>query len=201
MRAVRLPKRVSPGQIALGLVDDPIAIRDLVSDSIRSRFPAVRLVPEMGMGFGSGRIDLAAIGHGLDGYEIKSGRDDLNRLAGQARTYATVFDSLTLVAATNHLAQAAAQLPEWWGLAAIEPSLDRLIEIRRPKTNPERDPLAVAGLLWKDELAALVQGSASLRRATRQSLCRHLASSMPLDDLVARVCVVLRQREGWRAAA
>lgn len=49
--------------------------------------PDTTLIEELGLCQGLARIDLATVGGVLHGYEIKSNRDRLSRLASQAETY------------------------------------------------------------------------------------------------------------------
>jgi hypothetical protein len=75
-----------------------------------------RIVEEMGVWSGSVRIDLAVINGELHGFELKSERDTLARLADQAELYNQVFDRMTLVTAKRHLDKASSQIPSWWGI-------------------------------------------------------------------------------------
>lgn len=64
--------------------------------------PDTTLIEELGLCQGLARIDLATVGGVLHGYEIKTNRDRLSRLASQAETYSRVFDRVTLVVGTKH---------------------------------------------------------------------------------------------------
>lgn len=193
--------RRAPGQLELGLLEDPIAIRVLLASEIGRITPAARLVAEMGVTHGAGRIDLAAIGHDLEGYEIKADRDDLTRLPGQVDLYGAVFGRLTLVAAPRHIDKATALLPSWWGIAVVDGDRGQLTTLRAPAPNPSRDPLAMARLLWRDEVAtALRERTGRASRAPRLQLWRELVERVPEAELRALVCESLRQRSGWLAA-
>jgi hypothetical protein len=183
------------------LIDDPIAIRDLLVAQLRQAGQNGRLVPEMGLCQGRARIDLAAIGVGLEGYEIKSGRDDLRRLSAQAVIYGQVFDRVTLVAPERHLVAASGQVPDWWGLSVVNADARRIEPLREPSENPARDALSTARLLWRDEVAAaLEERLGQSPRAPRPVLWRQLADIAPPEELRALVCRCLRARTEWRAA-
>jgi hypothetical protein len=195
------PNNVSPGQMPLGLVDDPIAIRDLLVTQLRASGHDGRLVPEMGLCQGDARIDLAAIGDRLDGYEIKSDRDDLRRLPNQVATYGQVFDRLTLVASERHIAAASSRVPDWWGLSVVNADVRTVEGIRLATPNPLRDPVSIARLLWRDEAAAIMMArTGKSQRSTRPVLWQQLAETVPTDELRALVCHYLRSRADWRAA-
>jgi len=69
----------------------------------------------MGVTHGAGRIDLAAIGDDLEGYEIKADPPmNLTRLPGKLNSMAR-FWTVTLVAAPRHIDKAMQLLPAWWG--------------------------------------------------------------------------------------
>jgi hypothetical protein len=194
-------RQLAPGQLSLGLVDDPVAIRDVLVAQLRDDERVGRLVPEMALCQGAARIDLAAIGVELDGYEIKSDRDDLRRLPVQAATYGRVFDRLTLVASDRHLTSAAAQIPEWWGLSVINADARRIERLREASPNPSFDPFAVVRLLWRDEAAAALQVRLGrVPRSPRRLLCQQLAEMTSPDELREIVRCALRDRTDWRVA-
>ncbi len=200
MTAPRLG-RLSPGQLSLGFDEDPFAICRALMGQIRQANPAARLVPEMGVCQGVARIDLAAIGSQLEGYEIKGERDDLSRLAGQALAYGQVFDRLTLVASERHLADAAQRLPEWWGLSVVDTERRAVEPVRLPSTNPSRDPHALVRLLWREETVSALEPHLGRRSsAPRVGLWRQLVEITPPDELRDLVCRSLRERTDWRAA-
>ena len=74
------------------------------------------IVEELGLCRGTVRADMAVINGILKGYEIKSDRDTLTRLANQAGTYNRIFDTLTIVVADRHLERTEQIIPSWWGI-------------------------------------------------------------------------------------
>jgi hypothetical protein len=168
--------------------------------------PPTRIIQELGVSQGSARIDLAVVNGRLDGFEIKSERDTLERLPEQVRLYSKVFDRLTLVVGRSHLNAAVAIIPEWWGIVAADPASDGpdLIEVRPGTQNPELDPLALVELLWRDEALAVLEQmgvAQGLRSKPRAVIWRRLASLLPLDDLRSLVRERLTSRAVWRADA
>ena len=200
-RLVARPSSPALGQLSLGLADDPVTIVDLLAKAIRLESRDLLLVREMCTRRGGSRIDLAAIGGALRGYEIKSGRDDLRRLPAQAEAYGAVFDELCLVAPPRHLDEAVSWLPTWWGLKAVRAD-GHASEWRRPQPNPGQDPAALARLLWRDELvAALGESARTPRRAERRDMARELVEQMEPAEVRRVVVAALSAREAWRAAA
>jgi hypothetical protein len=198
MRTRRDP---SPGQLALGLVDDAQAIRDALVVDLRGRRHRARFISEMGMNHGAARIDLAVIDDSLDGYEIKSSQDDLRRLEGQAIAYGQVFDRLTLVGVERHLEPAARVVPAWWGLILVDVSRSVLEPMRHAGRNPTADPASIVRLLWHSELEAVLQSRTGRRPSgMRAVLAKRLVADMPPDEVRSVVRRCLTTRATWRAA-
>lgn len=191
----------SPGQLALGLVDDAQAIRDALVVHLRGRRRRARFISEMGMNHGAARIDLAVIHDSLDGYEIKSSQDDLRRLEGQAIAYSQVFDRLTLVGAERHLEAAVRVVPAWWGLTLVDVSRSVIEPLRHPGRNPTADPLAMVRLLWLSELEEVLEATTGRRPSGVSAVLRQrLVAEMPPDEVRAVVRRCLTTRASWRAA-
>lgn len=164
------------------------------------------VVEELGLFRGAARADIVVISGSLKGYEIKSGRDTLSRLANQAVMYSRVFDTVTIVLADRHVEGAARIIPGWWGIevAVSDPPAGLwLSKIRTESPNPGVDPFALVQLLWRDEaLTLLAQFSPSekLDDRPRSFLWHALAASVPMTELKALVRTCLKNRRRWRAA-
>src|SRR5665213_2389844 len=104
-------------------IDVRIEVRRMLSMK-HAGDPDTRIVEEMGVWSGSVRIDLAVINGELNGYELKSDRDTLERLPLQVELYSKVFDHLTLVVGKRHAKKARAQLPPWWGIFVAEETVN-----------------------------------------------------------------------------
>lgn len=162
------------------------------------------VLDEFGVWYGTARVDIVVVNGRLHGFEIKSDRDTLDRLPEQARIYSQVFDRVTLVLGETHLAKSCAIVPDWWGLKVAFLGARRAVhfrEERAPSANPSIDPVAVAALLWCEELTdILVERDAirGLRGKSRDKLTRALAALMSLDELRATVRECLKSRAGWR---
>src|ERR1035438_3619867 len=162
------------------------------------------VVEELGIFSGAVRADIAVINGSLKGYEIKSDRDTLARLANQAVMYSKVFDTVTIVLADRHLERAARLIPDWWGIEVAvtdgSPKL-QLSRIRNESLNSEVDPFALVQLLWRDEALALLGEASSSERLTsrpRRFLWQALATAVPLPELKSIVRACLKNRKCWR---
>ena len=68
------------------------------------------------------RADISVFGSVMEAFEIKSPRDNLNRLPRQVAAYDRIFDLCTLVVAEKHLRRAVEVVSEWWGVIMIADS-------------------------------------------------------------------------------
>lgn len=162
-----------------------------------------RVVDEFQILRGEGRIDVALIDDALHGYEIKSASDSLGRLPSQQAMYGKIFERITLVADERHVKEAVAMVPKHWGLIVVgikngKPYADTLWPAMR---NKDLDKLALAQLLWRDEVLELMEYfdlSSGLKKANRKTLWRHIAHCLSLEEIKAFVCFKLRTRKDWR---
>ena len=183
-------------------------IRPVLLDRLRILYgadPTTIIVEELGLHCGTVRADVAVINGCLKGYEIKSAKDTLERLNRQSDGYGKVFDTVTLVLGESHLEQAQQVVPNWWGIEvahATGPSAGVfLTSFRTESANPGIDPLAVAQLLWREEvLAILSAGSPSgiLSKKPRSYLWQALIDFLPLEQLKHVVRDALKSRTRWR---
>lgn len=116
------------------------------------------LLDELGICRGQVRIDLAVVNGLLHGFEIKSDRDSLRRLAGQADIYSKVFDRTTLVVGERHLDEALKIIPLWWGVWRVESTCQgpQFKVARRGTRNANLDARVLVELLWLDEAVTLL---------------------------------------------
>jgi hypothetical protein len=156
---------------------------------------------ELGLCLGRSRVDVAVINGLLSGFEIKGPRDNLDRLPGQVAAYGEVLDRATIVTSLGQLAKVRQAVPNWWGLwTASESETGVLLTQRRmARPNPGRDPLSVAQLLWRDEVADILRGAGHRvpASATRWTLWDHLVEAMPLRPLLEHVRAALKARREW----
>ncbi|HJP89060.1 MAG TPA: sce7726 family protein [Candidatus Limnocylindrales bacterium] len=197
----RVPRPPSVGQLSLGLFDDGWALRDALINHLAHVEPRASLIPELGVDHGTARIDLAAVDQTLDGFEIKGRGDDLRRLPRQVAAFGPVFDRLSLVVDRQHLDAAKSALPAWWGIFVADSATGTICIARDPAWNPGLQPLAMASLLWSEELRdELASHGGVSARATAQDMRKRLVASLARDDLRTVVRRRLTVRQGWRAA-
>jgi len=162
------------------------------------------IIDELGLCSGTARVDMAVVNGSVNGYEIKSELDTLERLPSQQEIYNKTLDSVTIVASGPHLAKIEEMVPAWWGIrqaVAVDDGI-QLDMIRPPGTNPAVDPLSIAQFLWRDEVLAALQAlglDEGMRSKPRRLLWRKLVESIGLDELRDLVRNYLKARENWRS--
>lgn len=158
-----------------------------------------RLWSEFSVLLGAARVDLCLVNGALSGWEIKSPRDNLDRLARQVQSYNQVLDYVSIVASTRDLARVRDRVPKWWGIveAVDTPQGVALRPRRMARQNRSLDALSVAQLLWRDEaIQELVNRGIQRRwsKATRWDVWDALVETLTLDELRSVVRHRLRSR-------
>jgi len=182
----------------------------IIREALRERIASVhsgdnvKVFEELGLHYGSSRIDIAVIDNGiLHGYEIKSDKDNLERLTDQVSAYNDVFDRLTLVVGKSHIHKANYMIPDWWGLLLAKELDGNIVlhEIRRGQENTGQLPESIAKLVWRNEaldiLCAMNKHHGVLTK-TRDIIHNRMANVMSLEELKAIVIKTLLSRRNWR---
>lgn len=167
--------------------------------------PDTLVLDELALWYGTARVDIAVVNGLLHGFEIKSDRDTLERLDEQIRIYGMVLDRATLVVGRRHVEAATARVPSWWGVKLAKQGPRGAVafeDVRRPRMNPGIDAVAIAALLWCEELVEILEARSSARGyrgKSRDIISRRVAELVPLTDLRAEVRRRLKARANWRA--
>lgn len=179
-------------------------IRPAVLKAVGGR-RSCEVVQELGVLHGANRIDIAVVGRGLHGFEIKSDRDSLVRFSAQVAAYSMVMERVTVVVGWRLVLEVMRTAPRWWGVMLAEYNSRgrvRVMDLRRPERNPSPDPLAIAQLLWRDEAMAILESrsaASGFRSRPRQDIYRRIVELVPdTGKLGTLVCSAIRRREGWR---
>ncbi|WP_146617613.1 sce7726 family protein [Rhodoplanes serenus] len=174
--------------------------------SLHAGDESTRVVEEMGIWANSVRIDVAVINGELQGFELKSARDTLDRLPRQIELYSQVFDRVTLVTEEKHLHKAADRIPEWWGMSvAMENSVGgaTIVEVRPAALNQHVDRLQLSRLLWRSEALEALKCRGLAKGVLSKAadvLAHRLSEELPLDELKLVVRDALKCRQTLRQA-
>lgn len=170
---------------------------------LRAR-PDTLVIDELGLAHAKSRIDVAVINGCIHGYEIKSAKDTLVRLAPQIDIYRKTLQKLTIVAAPKHVAGVITNVPEWCGVIAAEQGPKGGIAfhvLRNAVANPDVDPVMMAHLLWRDEVIELLDRAGFAPKDLRQprkQLYKMLCEAMTLPEITASIRRFMVQRRTWR---
>lgn len=182
------------------------AIRRALVERLRSECaPGHVLIEELGIENGAARVDVAVAGGLLEGFEIKSDLDTLDRLARQMHAYHRVFDTVTLVTTAAYIEQAEKLLPRWWGLWEARSGVGGGIDIdvrRQPAPHAHQDAQSLAALLWRDEAYEFLvekRGPVIKARAPRHAIYQALATQLSVEQIRERVIDTLRIRPKLQA--
>jgi hypothetical protein len=164
----------------------------------RAAREGMRLVEEFPVG--EARIDFALIGERLEGFELKSDRDDLHRLERQIPAYGLVFDRVTLVTGSRWAATARCVVPRWWGVTAVSAQgcAWRPWSLGVALQNPARDTAKLLELLRREEILAVARETgtpAPRARTTCPQLRRAVLTHAKPESLIAETMRQLLWRE------
>ncbi|AQS57407.1 hypothetical protein B0W44_05185 [Novibacillus thermophilus] len=166
--------------------------------------PDTLVLDEMTICQGDARIDVAVINGKINGFEIKSESDTLERLPRQVDLYNMVFDTVTIVTGPRYIDGILDLIPDWWGIIKTEMDSDRQVyfyTIREAQNNYNSDPLAIAQLLWRNEALEILKEKGlhkGLLSKPRRVLWQALAEKLSIDELKDEVRKKLKNRSNWR---
>lgn len=187
-------------------LDDPVpgdaAIRAALLTRLQSKHRAeddTVFLHELGFLKGQVRIDLAVVNGALHGYEIKSDRDTLRRLAAQVARYGQVLDRATLVVGARHVTEALAMVPSWWEVLMVKMVKGRIRfhRLRRGLRNRARERRALVELLWLDQALELVEargGARGYRHRPRSVVWDRVCELYTMDEIAGVVRRQLKAR-------
>ena len=163
-------------------------------------------VEELWLPGGRSRADIAVVNEQLFGFEIKAGRDRLDRLPRQILAYDSLFRFSSIVTVPAHLSQVEKMLPSHWGVwvALGEGRTLRLRCLRKPSANWRRDTVRMARLLNRAEcirrLRELGLGKGT-SRLSKEALAQALGNELALREMDEYLCKCLHERAVARAEA
>lgn len=197
MRLEVMSVKVYDKDIRKLLVEKFLNMKHFTSD------PSTKLIYEMDICYGSSRVDVAVVNGKMHGYEIKSERDSLERLPYQIKAYNMIFDTVSIVAANDHLEKVNILIPEFWGIYSVEKNENkaRLVRKRQARINPSVDIFSVSQLLWKEELISLLMVNGickGIKSKTRQQLGRVAVEKIDHTVIKDFVRKSIKSREEWK---
>lgn len=166
--------------------------------------PTTIVVHELDVCLGSAIIDIAVINGKINGFELKSERDNLERLPHQIKFYNKVFDTVTLVTSEKHYKKAIEIVPDWWGIQCITNNDENICikTVRKENQNNNIDAFSLAQLLWKNELLELLKKHnivKGVKSKTRLELGEIVANTFEVEYISNFIKTKLKTRNTWKA--
>jgi hypothetical protein len=168
-----------------------------------------RIIPELAVCDGNARVDIAVANGRLQGYEIKSDRDTLDRLPAQLEAYNKTFDTMTIIVGKKYENKVIEIIPDWWGILVADLYKNgtvRIVEKRKPKLNHDVEAMALLELLWREEILSFLKryelkslsnkNRRKLRDITIEAISQEKITFIELKNFTRET---LKHREGWRA--
>lgn len=133
-------------------------IREPLFDFLEERYGKIRIIEEKRVG--RSRADVMMVRpFSVSGIEIKSDADTYARLERQTKDYDWYFDYNYVAAGSSHGLHIREHVPEWWGIITVEEEgggVDFYV-LREAVENPNRRLKAKLSLLWRPELAHILE--------------------------------------------
>ena len=157
------------------------------------------LIEELGLCRGQVRVDIALVNSQFQGFEIKSDRDSLKRLGGQAEIYSKLFDRMTVVTGERHLEKVLKCLPSWWSVLEVVKRAGCIsFKVhRKGRKNQSRKSRTLVELLWLDDAITLLEqrdSARGVRGKPRRVVWDRVCDCYTLDEIAENVRKCLKAR-------
>lgn len=158
------------------------------------------IVEELPVERGDSRVDVAIINGHIEGVEIKSSLDTLERLPRQVDCFGQAIEKMTLIVAHNHIEKASRIVPDWWTILQVHRGSRNGISferIHRGTRNPNTTAEGYVNLLRRDEIVELLAMHGldrGVRTATWPEIADRAMHSVPLEQLSNGVRLILKAR-------
>lgn len=179
-------------------------IRESLKESLLRKHlddPNTKVIEEYEIDMGEVRVDIAVVNGSINGYEIKSDRDTLERLPKQIEHYSKVLDYSYLIVGEKHYQRALEILPDDWGIYIVSQNLS-IDMIKEAKHNSKVNLLSLALLLWRDEAVDFVREikctPKKLSSMTKRQATAFLSENCCYQELNDYVRYCIKNRTDWR---
>ena len=174
-------------------------IRAALVAKLNADDPDAIVLHEFPLSRGERRADIARVNGTLAGFEIKSARDSLARISGQAKAYEEVFEQMTAVISSCHLRSLRKHLPTKWGILVADQSAGAIVfrEVRKCSRNSHQKSRTLVRVLWKPECVKILR-SCGVKVERNASVARmwKLLEQRPTKFLREQVKAALKARHG-----
>lgn len=163
-----------------------------------------KIIDELKLCQGEAIIDIAVFNGSINGYEIKSDSDTLERLPKQMEIYNKVFNKMTIVTGDKYIDNIFNIVPEWWGIIKVingTSKIDNFVVVRENRENKYIDSTALIQLLWKDEILELLDLfniKSGVKSKSKKALWKITSDNIELKHIENFVRNKIKTRVNWR---
>jgi hypothetical protein len=181
-----------------------IDIRPVLKNELTKTFSHDSIIREE-FGCNGARVDLAVINGRLHGFEIKSDRDGLGRLATQVPIYNVLFDHMTIVVGSKHRRAVEACIPDWWGIkeaTRLSSGSVNIDDVRPASDNRQVEPFALIRLLHRTEIWTILRKRkqhSDLRNASALRLQNAMHERLSPEAIAQEVRGAIKARRYFEA--
>lgn len=154
------------------------------------------VLPELFVDNWARRIDMALVGPDLHAIEIKSARDNLDRLAGQVETMSRLFNKVTVCVASKHLAGLADLDSRVGIIEAVDTDGGIAFRVHRAAVFSEiSDRRGLVHFLARPDIEAALKGAGvAIPARTFIYPLRDMAEKLPIEVLMEAAVSSLKRR-------
>ena len=188
-------------------------IRPVLFEYMEERYRPIRFFEELVLG--RSRADAVMIAPSeeesdrlvITGFEIKSDKDQLNRLKKQSRNYSHFCDYNYLVTGEKYLDTAEEEIPDSWGIYLVHATLKEedagdspefLVELIRPAGPTPRLRLTTQmKLLWRPELITIFRAFqlGGVSRLSKPKMAEIIIEKLGKEEAHRQMCLQLLDRD------
>ena len=143
------------------------------------------------------RVDMAVVNGRLEGFEIKSDGDSLDRLQRQIDSFQMVFEHMSVVTTERNLRKIRLKIPECWGIIVFEDNENFRIA-RKSKSNPFRNQENVLFLLNMAELKGIFRKCKNhppISAVNKRQMIAQIVQKNSKKSIFSEVKSALKRRE------
>ena len=173
-------------------------IREPLFELLEEKYGKSRIFEEKTIG--GARADAVMITEdAIYGIEIKSDADTYARLSRQVKYYDYYYDYNYVVVGSSHGNHIIEHVPDYWGIITVEEIQDGLdfYFLREPQTNPNVDWSRKIEILWRFELAHILEinNMPAYKQKSKRFVGDKIIENVSHDKLQKQFLVELFERD------
>lgn len=158
---------------------------------------ATAIIDELAIPRPSARIDMAVVNGRLEGFEIKSASDSLERLDRQIESFGKIFERMHLVTTLERYPEIRHKIPKCWGIVVIEADSEFRVA-RKSRSNSSvnvENALFVLGKAELIELESIVGSNLGPISRTKGEIVQDIVRKVGSRRIYTSLKTILKQRD------